>query len=511
MTQFPWLTTIVLLPLVGALLIPWIPDRQGTTIRWYALGVSLVDLALLTYAFGYHYNLDEPGLQLVESYQWIEALHLHWAVGADGLSMPLMLLTGLITTLATLAAWPVTKNPRLFYALMLAMYSGQLGVFASQDLLLFFLMWELELIPVYLLVSIWGGKRRLYAATKFILYTALGSIFILIAGLTMGFYGGGEISFLFPDLATKQYPPSLEILLYVGFLIAYGVKLPAFPVHTWLPDTHGEAHYSTCMLLAGILLKMGGYALIRINMQILPHAHAEFAPWLIGVGIINIVYAALTSLAQRNLKRKIAYSSVSHMGFVLIGIGSLTDAGLNGAMFQMISHGLIGASLFFLAGITYDRTRTLLMEELGGLAASMPKIFALFTACSMASLALPGMSGFFAELLVFLGLITSPVYSPEFRVIMTVLAAFGIILTPIYLLSMLRQVFYGPNPVQSNGLWRVQASSERLLDAGPREIFVILTLLFPIVAIGLFPTLATTLYRATTDALIHDLFGQLTL
>jgi len=509
MTQFPWLTTIVLLPLVGALLIPFIPDRQGKTVRWYALAVSLVDLALLAYAFGYHYNLDEPGLQLFEDYTWIGALNLHWALGADGLSMPLLLLTGLITTLATLAAWPVTKNPRLFYALMLAMYSGQMGVFVSQDLLLFFLMWELELIPVYMLVSIWGGKRRLYSATKFILYTALGSIFILIAGLTMGFYGDQEISFLFTDLAAKQYPIGLEILLYIGFLIAYGVKLPAFPVHTWLPDTHGEAHYSTCMLLAGILLKMGGYALIRFNMQMLPHAHAQFAPWLIGVGIINILYAALTSLAQRNLKRKIAYSSVSHMGFILIGIGSLTDAGLNGAMLQMISHGLIGASLFFLAGTTYDRTRTLILEELGGIAQYMPKIFAMFTACSMASLALPGMSGFFAELLVFLGLVTSPVYSPEFRVIMTFLEAVGIILTPIYLLSMLRQVFYGPRTLQSDGVWVLPNTQERFLDAGPREVFVITTLLIPTIGIGLFPTMASQLYRATTDTLIHDLFGSL--
>nr|YP_010231258.1 subunit 4 of NADH-plastoquinoneoxidoreductase [Nephroselmis pyriformis]QSV37327.1 subunit 4 of NADH-plastoquinoneoxidoreductase [Nephroselmis pyriformis] len=507
MTQFPWLTIIVLLPVLSALLIPLIPDRHGSTVRWYALGVSVLDLALLGYAFGYHYNLDEPGLQLLEDYEWIGALHLHWSVGADGLSMPLLLLTGFITTLATLAAWPVTKNPRLFYGLMLAMYSGQLGVFAAQDMLLFFLMWELELIPVYILVSIWGGKRRLYAATKFILYTALGSIFILVAGLSMAFYGGNEISFLFTDLTVKNYPMGLELLLYGGFLIAYGVKLPAFPVHTWLPDTHGEAHYSTCMLLAGILLKMGGYALIRINMQMLPHAHAVFAPFLIGVGIINILYAALTSLAQRNLKRKIAYSSVSHMGFVLIGIGSLTDAGLSGAMLQMISHGLIGASLFFLAGTTYDRTRTLILEELGGMAQYMPKTFAMFTACSMASLALPGMSGFFAELLVFLGLITSQAYSPEFRVIMTFFEAIGIILTPIYLLSMLRQVFYGPRTLNSTGVWSMAGGTERFIDAGPREVFVTASLLVPILGIGLFPKMASQLYVATTDVLIHQLFG----
>lgn len=499
MTTFPWLSTIVLFPLLASLLIPWLPDRKGTTVRWYALGVGLIDFALIAYAFGCYYDLNNTSLQFVEDIIWIERLHLHWSLGVDGLSMPLILLTGFITTLATLAAWPVTKNPRLFYFLMLAMYSGQLGVFAVQDLLLFFLMWELELIPVYLLVSCWGGKKRLYAATKFILYTALGSIFILLGALTMAFYGDLAVTFDMPTLTSRQYSLGAEILLYTGFLIAYGVKLPAIPVHTWLPDTHGEAHYSTCMLLAGILLKMGGYALIRINMSMLPHAHALFAPWLIGVGVINIIYAALTSFAQRNLKRKIAYSSVSHMGFVLIGIGSLSEAGLNGAMLQMISHGLIGASLFFLAGTTYDRTRTLVLEEMGGLAKFMPKTFALFTACSLASLALPGMSGFFAELLVFLGLVTSEAYSPTFRAVMTVLEAIGILLTPIYLLSMLRQLFYGQS------LGRPQA----LVDAGPREVFVVSCLLVPIIGIGIYPKLATAIYVSTTDHVVQQVLSAI--
>ena len=499
MTNFPWLSTIVLFPLAASLLIPWLPDRKGTTVRWYALGVGLIDFALIAYAFGCHYNLDESSLQLVEDVVWIEPLHLHWSLGVDGLSMPLILLTGFITTLATLAAWPVTKNPRLFYFLMLAMYSGQLGVFAVQDMLLFFLMWELELLPVYLLVSFWGGKKRLYAASKFLLYTALASIFILVAAFSMAIYGGGELTFNMSELAAREYSVGAEVLLYAGFLIAYGVKLPAVPVHTWLPDTHGEAHYSTCMLLAGILLKMGGYALIRINMSMLPHAHALFAPWLIGVGVINIIYAALTSFAQRNLKRKIAYSSVSHMGFVLIGIGSLSQGGLSGAMLQMISHGLIGASLFFLAGTTYDRTRTLIMEEMGGIARFMPKTFAMFTACSFASLALPGMSGFFAELLVFLGLATSEAYSPTFRAVMTVLEAIGILLTPIYLLSMLRQLFYG------RSLGRPQA----LVDAGPREIFVVSCLLVPILGIGLYPKMATAIYIATTDSVVDHVLAAM--
>nr|YP_009057902.1 subunit 4 of NADH-plastoquinone oxidoreductase [Nephroselmis astigmatica]AID67678.1 subunit 4 of NADH-plastoquinone oxidoreductase [Nephroselmis astigmatica] len=511
MADFPWLTTIVLFPVTAGLLIPLLPDNRGTTIRWYSLAVSLIDFILIVYVFGCHYNFDEPSLQLIEDFFWINSLNLHWSLGVDGLSVPLILLTGFVTTLSMLAAWPVTKNPRLFYFLMLAMYSGQIGVFASQDILLFFLMWELELIPVYLLIAIWGGKKRLYASTKFILYTALASIFILIGGLSMAFYGNQEITFNMTELANRSYPIGLQILLYVGFLIAYGVKLSAFPVHTWLPDTHGEAHYSTCMLLAGILLKMGGYGLIRFNMGMLPEAHLSFAPWLIGIGVVNIIYAALTSFAQRNLKRKIAYSSVSHMGFVLIGIGSLSQAGLNGAMLQMISHGLIGASLFFLAGSTYDRTRTLILEELGGLAGQMPKTFALFTACALASLALPGMSGFLAELLVFLGLATSHAYSPEFRIIMTVLEAIGIILTPIYLLSMLRQVFYGPPgqviPSQMAPSWGLKGKPSIFQDAGPRELFITASLLVPILAIGIYPKLTTELYLMTTNQIVDQILA----
>jgi|TARA_B110000971_G_C20006370_1_gene499352 NAD(P)H-quinone oxidoreductase subunit 4 len=499
MTHFPWLTVITLFPVMASVLIPFIPDANGKTVRWYALGVCLLDFLLILYTFGSFYSLDASGLQLIEDYSWISNLGFHWSLGADGISMPLILLTGFITTLATLAAWPVTKNAKLFYFLMLAMYSGQIGVFASQDLLLFFFMWELELIPVYVLITIWGGKKRLYAGTKFILYTALGSIFILIAALAMAFYGN-ELTFNMSALAQKDYPISLEILAYAGFLIAYGVKLSAFPLHTWLPDTHGEAHYSTCMLLAGVLLKMGGYALIRINMDMLPNAHQVFAPFLVIVGVINIIYAALTSFAQRNIKRKIAYSSVSHMGFVLIGIGSLSDSGLSGAMLQMVSHGLIGAGLFFLAGTTYDRTRTLVIEELGGLAVPMPKYFAMLSAISFASLALPGMSGFISELVIFLGFLTSEAYPIGFRLLLTFFEAIGIILTPIYLLSMLRQVYYGSR--QNNQL--TLSHQRKLVDAGPREIFVVVCLLVPMIGIGVYPKMLTQIYQTRTDQVVQQ-------
>lgn len=493
MANFPWLTIIILFPIVAALLVPLIPDKDGRTVRWFALTVGLIDFAIIIYAFCTGYDLGTPGLQLVERYSWVPQLGLSWSMGADGLSMPLIILTGFITTLAILAAWPVTLKPKLFYFLMLVMYGGQIAVFAVQDMLMFFLVWELELVPVYLILSIWGGKKRLYAATKFILYTAGGSLFILIGALTMAFYGD-VVTFDMTAIALKDFPIKLQLLLYGGFLIAYGVKLPIFPLHTWLPDAHGEATAPAHMLLAGILLKMGGYALLRMNVGMLPDAHATFAPILVILGVINIVYAALTSFAQRNLKRKIAYSSISHMGFVLIGMGSFTEIGVSGAMLQMISHGLIGASLFFLVGCTYDRTHTLMLDEMGGVGLKMKKVFAMWTACSMASLALPGMSGFVAELMVFIGIATSDAYNATFKVLVVFLAAVGVILTPIYLLSMLREILYGPENEEL-------ISHEKLVDAEPREVFVIASLLVPVIGIGLYPKVVTQMYDSTTTQL----------
>jgi NAD(P)H-quinone oxidoreductase subunit 4 len=476
MNSFPWLTTIILFPILASLLIPIIPDKDGRTVRWYALIVGAIDFALIVYAFCTGFDTSSDKLQLVESYSWISQLDLNWSVGVDGLSMPLILLTGFITTLAILAAWPVTYKPKLFYFLMLVMYGGQIAVFAVQDMLLFFLVWELELLPIYLFLSIWGGKKRLYASTKFILYTAGASLFILVASLAMGFYGG-TTTFDMRALAAKEYPLNFQLWMYGGLLIAYGVKLPIIPLHTWLPDAHGEATAPVHMLLAGILLKMGGYALIRMNAGMLPDAHATFAPLLVVLGVVNIVYAALTSFAQRNLKRKIAYSSISHMGFVLIGIASFTEVGMSGAVLQMVSHGLIGASLFFLVGATYDRTHTLMLDEMGGVGQKMRKIFAMFTACSMASLALPGMSGFVAELMVFVGFVTSDAYNLQFKVVMVLIAAIGVVLTPIYLLSMLREIFYGAENKEL-------VEHEELVDAEPREVFIIACLLIPIIGVS---------------------------
>ena len=515
--QFPWLTAIILLPLVASLAIPVLPDKEGKYVRWYALGVGIADFVLMCYVFWKHFDASSATFQLVEQYAWVPQLGLNWAVSVDGLSVPLVLLAGLVTTLAIFAAWQVDFNPRLFYFLMLVLYAAQIGVFVAQDVLLLFIMWELELVPVYLLVSIWGGKKRRYAATKFLLYTAAASIFILVAALGMAFYGD-HITFDMVELGMKDYPLALELPLYAGLLIAFGVKLAIFPLHTWLPDAHGEASAPVSMILAGVLLKMGGYGLIRLNLELLPDAHVYFAPILAILGVVNIIYGAFASFGQTNMKRRLAYSSVSHMGFVLLGIASFTDVGISGALLQMISHGLIAAVLFFLAGVTYDRTHTLWMDEMGGIGQVMPKVFALFTASAMASLALPGMSGFISELSVFVGVTTSDIYSSTFRTVTVFLAAVGVILTPIYLLSMLRQVFYnsGAAPtceLSDTGLQNQNAqeavcfgtncilpANARYSDASPREVFIAVCFLILIVGIGFYPKLATQMYDVKTVA-----------
>ncbi|WLW37913.1 NAD(P)H-quinone oxidoreductase subunit 4 [Synechococcus phage S-8S56] len=497
----PWISLSILFPIAFALFIPLLPDNHKV-VKWYGLGVTLTTFLITVVAYITGYDPSVSGLQMSERVPWVPALGLTWSVGVDGLSMPLVLLTSFITSLAALAAWPLTFKPKLFYFLLLLMDGGQIAVFAVQDLILFFLSWELELVPVYLMLAIYGGKKRQYAATKFILYTAGSSLFILLSGLAMGFWGGGTPNFEYTHLAEQGFPLRFQLLCYAGFLISFGVKLPIVPLHTWLPDAHGEATAPVHMLLAGILLKMGGYALLRFNCQLLPEAHSVFAPLLIIFGVVNIIYAALTSFAQRNLKRKIAYSSISHMGFVLIGIGSYSALGTTGAMLQMVSHGLIGASLFFLVGATYDRTHTLQLDEMGGVGQDMKVMYGLWVMCSMASLALPGMSGFVSELMVFAGFATDTVFSVPFRIIICATAAIGVILTPIYLLSMLREIFYGDRNKEL-------VSHTNLVDAEPREVYVVSCLLVPIIAIGLYPKIMTDTYQSSVNALVNRDLGAL--
>jgi NAD(P)H-quinone oxidoreductase subunit 4 len=344
----------------------------------------------------------------------------------------------------------------------------------------------------------------------------------------MAFYGD-NFTFDVAELALKDYKLAWELPLYAGLFIAFGLKLAVFPFHTWLPDAHGEASSPVSMVLAGVLLKMGGYGLIRLNLGLLPDAHVYFAPVLAILGVVNVVYGGINSFAQTNMKRRLAYSSVSHMGFVLLGIASFTDLGINGAMLQMISHGLIASVLFFLAGVTYDRTHTMLMSEMGNIGEVMPKVFALFTVGAMASLALPGMSGFAGEIAVFIGMATSDTYSSPFRVVTIFLSALGLILTPVYLLSMLRQIFYNSGVVQDCNLVPscdiadfelksqgsqdavcfgnscVMPSQAEFKDAQPREILIAACFLVPIIILGCYPKLAMQMYDAKTVAVTSQL------
>ncbi len=493
--SFPWLSLIVLLPAAAALVMPLLPgDGSDPRLpRGIALVVLLVDFLLMLWVFARHFDGGLSGLQLVERVNWVPALGLEWSLAADGLSAPLVVLSGLVTFLSVAASWSVNRKTRLYFALLLLQASAQGLVFLSQDFLLFFLAWELELVPVYLLIAIWGGQQRQYAATKFILYTATASLLILVSGLALAL--NGPFTLNLSELAARSPGGTFGLLCYLGFLVGFGVKLPMFPLHTWLPDAHGEANAPVSMLLAGVLLKMGGYALLRFNVQMLPEAHLQLAPALVVLGIVNIIYGALNAFAQDNVKRRIACSSVSHMGFVLLGIGAIDALGISGAQLQMISHGLIAAAMFFVTGVFYERTKTLSIPNMGGLAKALPITFAFFLASCLASLALPGMSGFVSEITVFLGVTANDDFTVGFRVITIVLAAIGLVLTPVYLLSLSRRVFFGP---------RIPALAV-VGDMTPRELLIGLTLLVPTLVIGFWPRVAIDFYEATTNALATEL------
>ncbi len=499
--SFPWLSSIVLLPIIGALILQFLPKRQETDHYFYrnfAIYFLTADFLIILYSFSQLFNRDLSELQLVERSPWLPSIGLEWSLGVDGISAPLVALSGLITLLSAAASWKITNKPKLYFSLLLIQASAQALVFLSQDFLLFFLAWELELVPVYLLIAIWGGKKRLYAATKFILYTALASLLILVSGLALAL-SGGDFSLNLTDLSLKSASGTFGLLCYLGFLIGFGVKLPIFPLHTWLPDAHGEANAPVSMLLAGILLKMGGYALIRFNVQMLPDIHIQLAPALIIIGIVNIIYGALNAFAQDNVKRRIACSSVSHMGFVLLGIGAINTLGINGAMLQMISHGLIAAAMFFITGSFYERTKTLSIPNMGGLAKALPITFALFLISSLASLALPGMSGFISEITIFLGITSQEAFTSLFKSISILIAGIGLVLTPIYLLSMCRRVFFGP---------RIPALAI-VQEMDKRELFIALSLLIPNLLIGFWPRIATELFEASSNQVAINLSSHI--
>lgn len=467
------LNLVIFLPLLGALAIALLARDSRTAPRWIAAIFSGLVLLLALWLF-VRYDRTAGGFQFRSEVPWIPQIGSNYSVGLDGVSLPLVLLNALLTFLAALISWNLALRPQLYFTLLLVLETAVAGVFSSLDFFVFFLFWELELAPMYLLIGIWGGPRREYAAMKFIVYTILGSAFMLLGILGLVFFSG-QTTFSMEALGTaaRQFAPGAQLLLFVLLYLGFAVKIPIFPFHTWLPDAHVEAPTPISVLLAGVLLKMGGYGLLRLVVDILPDAARSLAPWLAVLAVINVLYGAAVAMSQRDLKKLIANSSISHMGYVVLGIASLNLVGFQGAVLQMFTHGTITGLLFMMVGLVYDRAHTRDIPELGGgLASRMPVIATVFLIAGLASLGLPGMAGFVAEFLVFVG--TYPVWTWA-----AVLAIFAIVITAGYLLWMLQRVFFGP----------AQPRWEKLGDASRLETFAIGSLVFVIVLVGLWPNL----------------------
>ncbi len=473
------LSAIIFLPLLGAVLIALLPGSRVSSSRWLAAGFSGAAVALSVVAY-VGYDVHTGGLQYVEKVDWVAlpSVGVSYFVGADGLNLPMILLTSLLTLMAVLASWTIDLRPKAYFLLLLLLETGVTGVFAAMDFLLFFLFWEVELIPMYLLIGIWGGPRREYAAIKFVIYTLAGSALMLVGILALYFYTSPH-TFDMTRLAAQKYDLTFATAVFLFLFAGFAVKLPVFPFHTWLPDAHVQAPTAVSVLLAGVLLKMGGYGMLRVLVGMLPEATHYWA-WLLGLlAVISVLYGACVSMVQSDLKSMVAYSSVSHMGYVLLGIAALTTISLNGAAIQLFTHGTITGLLFLLVGNLYDKAHTRLIPELGGLAKRMPLLATLFVLAGLASLGLPGLSGFVAEFTVFIGsYVTWPVH--------TILAASAIVITAGYILWMIRRVFFGP----FNERW------DHLRDAHGLELVPLVTLIAVILLIGLDPALLTTVVNS---------------
>jgi NADH-quinone oxidoreductase subunit M len=462
-------------PAVGAILTMLF--GRGPAARGIALVASGIALLVSMYVFA-RYDLRSGGLQFESFAPFIPQIGSSLHIGVDGVSLPLVFLNAFLTFLVVLISWNYDLRPQLYFTLVLFLETAVTGVFVTLDLFVFFLFWELELAPMFLLIGIWGGARREYAAMKFIIYTVTGSAFMLIGILALFFSTGlGTFDLFRVASAARALPIASQIVLFLLLFVGFAVKVPIFPFHTWLPDAHVEAPTPISVLLAGVLLKMGGYGLVRLCMTILPDGAHQLAPFLVVLGVINVIYGAMVALAQINgdLKKMIANSSISHMGYVIIGLAALTTTGIQGAVMQMFTHGTITALLFTMVGLVYDRTHTRIIPQMGGLAPKMPFIAATFVMAGLASLGLPGMNGFIGEFLVFIGSFpTWPWY--------TAIAAFGIVLTAGYILWMLMRVFMGKLDEHK---WHA------LTDATWREKFVVVALLFVIILTGIYPSVVS--------------------
>ncbi len=476
------LTLFLLLPLAGALMVLLLPREREHEAKWVALGFTGAAFVVSAIVF-VMLDRNATGYQFTQQFEWVRAsaagFSVHYVVGVDGLSAMLILLLGLLTVVSVLISFNVTLRVREYYAYLLVLETAVAGVFLSLDLIQFFVFWELELIPMYMLISTWGSGRKAYSAMKFLIYTLSGSAFMLVGFLVLGFAAG-----TFDIAQITAHPPTEAVvplgLVFWAIMLAFLVKLPVFPFHTWLPDAHTDAPTAVSVMLAGVLLKMGGYGMLRIVLPILPHQAQDYRVILAALAGFSVIYGAIITLQQKDLKRLVAYSSVSHMGYVLLGISAMGALGLSGAALQMFTHGVITGLLFVMVGMVYDRAHTREIARLNGLMHHMPLIGTVFVVAGLASLGLPGMAGFVAELTTFLG-------SLQAHPVATIAAIFGVVLAAGYILWMVQRVFFGPASPEWAHLPDATEWWERTAMAA---------LVIVILAVGIYPPLLTHTIQA---------------
>ncbi len=469
----PFLSILIALPFLGAAIVALLPKRRPEVILPVALGVSIAPLAVALYLV-VEYSVDLAAFQFFEHYVLSERFGISWTLAMDGISMFMVALTAVLFPISIAASRSVTSKVKTYMALMLVLEGALFGVFLALDLIVFFAFFEIVLIPMYLLISMWGSERRAYAALKFVIFTAVGSAFLLAGIIVLGVLAGDAIgtssSFDWRVMLAMDIPENTQMWLFIGFGLAFAIKVPMFPFHTWLPDAHTEAPTAGSVILAGVLLKMGTYGLLRFNLTLFPDATVDLAPILGVLGVIGIIYGAAAAIVQPDIKRLVAYSSVSHMGFIVLGIFALTSQSLQGSVFQMISHGLTTSALFLLIGMIYDRTHTRAIADYGGLAKVMPVYAGIFLFSVFASAGLPGLSGFVGEFTILVGsYLTLPV--------LAIVAGIGVILAAVYLLWAYERMFTGP----------VNPKIEKLPDLGFREIALMVPLVVLIIGLGVYP------------------------
>ncbi|HSH22113.1 MAG TPA: NADH-quinone oxidoreductase subunit M, partial [Candidatus Caenarcaniphilales bacterium] len=496
MDQLPLLSLVTFLPLLGALVIAFIPRERLGAIRWAALATALATFAVSLFLLVV-FDSQSPGFQLTEEQAWIPAFGIQFKLGVDGISLALVVLTTTLTWISILASFgTIVDRVKEYMISFLILEVGMIGVFLATDLFLFYIFWEIVLIPMYLIIGIWGGANRIYATIKFVLYTLVGSLLMLVAILGVAYTyqsatGSWEGAFDYEQLVAFGFDPTLQFFAFAGFFLAFAIKVPMFPFHTWLPDAHVEAPTAGSVILAGVLLKLGAYGLIRFNVPLFPDAAATWAPLIIVLSLIAVVYGAIVALVQPDLKKLVAYSSVSHMGFVTLGIFIFQEQGLHGAVTVMVAHGLITGALFLLVGVIYERTHDRTIARMGGLSAATPVYAALLGYFVMASLALPGLAGFVGEFLVLVGAFAvSPVAAA--------IGAIAMMLAAAYLLFMYQRVVFGDLSDFLRGL------GHHLSDIRPVEVLTLAPLIVLTLAFGLFPGLLLELFQGpVTEWLAH--------